>query len=68
MSGSPDAAGEQVTCPTCDKAIEPEWVERHFAGLDETRLECGRQDIGAIKRQRERVAQVESVPAWAREW
>lgn len=59
---------EAVFCPTCDERIPPDDARRHLAGLDETRLECGRQNIAAIKRQRERVAQIESTPAWARDW
>jgi hypothetical protein len=62
-----NAAGERVICRSCEEAIEPEDVERHFAGLDEMRLECGRQDIAAIKARRERVLR-EEVPVWARDW
>jgi hypothetical protein len=58
-----NAAGELVICPSCDEAIDPEMVEPHFAGLDEERPECGRQDIAAIKARRERVLR-EEVPVW----
>jgi hypothetical protein len=63
-----DAAGERVTCPSCDETTEPEDVERHFAGLDDERLECPRQDIVAIKARRERVLRGNEVPVWARDW
>jgi hypothetical protein len=63
-----NAAGEGVTCPTCGEAIEPELTQMHLAGLDETRLECARQNIAAIKRLHERAPLVEEVPAWAKDW
>jgi hypothetical protein len=64
-----NAAGEGVvTCPSCGEAIEPDLAQEHLAGLDETRLECPRQDIAAIKQHRERVSQRNEVPAWAKDW
>jgi hypothetical protein len=65
-----NAAGERVVCPSCDEAIEPEAVERHFAGLDEMRLECGRQDIAAIAERRRSQLRLlaDEVPPWARDW
>jgi hypothetical protein len=63
-----ERVAERVTCPSCDEAIEPEDVEKHFAGLDEMRLTCPRQDIAAIKARRERVLRGDEVPVWARDW
>lgn len=48
------------TCPNCGEEVPGQEMERHLAGLDESRLFCPRQDIEAINRR----AKANESPPW----
>jgi hypothetical protein len=60
---------DELVCPTCGEEIDLATFAYHLAGLDGTRPECARQDIGAIRRRRERWPdRVDTTELWASDW